>query len=107
VDADPEPKRGTPNDDPGRPKLVFAYSARSGRSRTAEAYLAQVLQRRGNHNTFELIRIDIEERPDVAERLQVTSVPTFLVIEQRRVRACITDPGGCAPIADLLAPWLK
>jgi hypothetical protein len=34
-----------------KPKLVFALSGRDGRSRRLDAYLAQVLQRRHNHDT--------------------------------------------------------
>jgi thioredoxin-like negative regulator of GroEL len=90
-----------------RPKLVFVYSGRQGRSRQVDGYVAQILQRRRNHDTFELVRIDVDERPDVAERLHVTSVPTLLVITGRRVHGRLAEPKGRAPIADLLSPWLK
>jgi hypothetical protein len=39
-----------------RPQLLFVYSRTSGSSRRAEGFLAQVLQRRRNHNSFRLIR---------------------------------------------------
>jgi len=35
-----------------RPRLVFFCSKASGRSRRVEGYLSQVLQRRGNHDSF-------------------------------------------------------
>lgn len=47
-------------------KLVFALSGRDGRSRWLDTYLAQVLQRRHNHDTFDLVRIDIDQRPVLA-----------------------------------------
>jgi hypothetical protein len=42
------------------PQLVFFYSPRSGQSRRADGFLAQVLQRRHNHETFTLVRVDVE-----------------------------------------------
>ena len=37
--------------------LAFFFSPRSGRSRRAEGYLAEVLQRRRNHDTFKVVRV--------------------------------------------------
>ena len=48
-----------------QPGLVFFYSSVSGACRRAEGFLAQVLQRRRNHETFRLYRVDQEERPVV------------------------------------------
>ena len=47
-----------------RPRLVFFYSPVSGRCRRAEGFLAQVLQRRHNHETFDLHRVSVDTRPD-------------------------------------------
>jgi len=90
-----------------RPTLVFFYSRRSGSSRRVEGYLAQVLQRRSNHDTFILHRVECETHPDLAERFRVGELPTLLVIEQNRVQARLERPRGCAQITDTLAPWLK
>ncbi len=35
-----------------KPSLVFFHSASSGRCRRVEGFLAQVLQRRANHDTL-------------------------------------------------------
>lgn len=96
---------GKRSDDP--PKLVVFYSARSGSSRRADGFLAQVLQRRGNHETFRLLRVDADERVDLVERFGVTEIPTLLVIDEGRVRGRLSRPRGCAQITDLLSPWLK
>jgi thioredoxin-like negative regulator of GroEL len=90
-----------------RPRLVVFSSARSGSSRRADGFLAQVLQRRGNHDTFELVRVDAEERRDLLERFRVTEIPTLLVIAGGRVRGRLSKPRGCAEISELLSPWLK
>jgi thioredoxin-like negative regulator of GroEL len=95
------------DDSSGQVTLAFFYSPRSGRSRRAEAFLAQVLQRRGNHHTFKLVRVDTDKRPDLASRFAVTTLPTLLVIADNRVSGRLTQPTGCRPIAELLAPWLR
>ena len=101
----PQPALGS---SPGeRPKLVFAFSGRSGQSRRVDAWLAQTLQRRRNHHTFELIRLDVDQRPDVAERLRVNHVPTLLVVTGRRVRVRLSEPKNRAEISEVLSPWLK
>ena len=40
-----------------KPGLVFFHSGVSGACRRAEGFLAQVLQRRRNHETFTLYRV--------------------------------------------------
>jgi thioredoxin-like negative regulator of GroEL len=90
-----------------RPTLLFFYSPTSGPSRRADGFLAQVLQRRGNHSTFRLVRVDVDERPDLVERLRIAEVPALLVIAEGRVRGRIGKPSGCAEISRLLSPWLR
>jgi thioredoxin-like negative regulator of GroEL len=89
-----------------RPRLVLFYSPRSGKSRRVDGYLAQVLQRRRNHATFAIVRIDADERPDLAARFEITKIPTLLVIDGNRIRARLSEPRGCADISELLRPWL-
>jgi thioredoxin-like negative regulator of GroEL len=91
----------------GRPRLVFFFDAASGRSRRAEGYLAQVLQRRRNHDTFDLVRVDVARRPDLAERFRIDVVPTFVVVEGRRARKRIVAPSGCLEIEKALQQWLR
>lgn len=91
---------------PLKPRLVFFYSSASGRCRRVEGFLAQVLQQRKNHETFQLYRVDREERPDLAERFNVARVPTLYVVEGKQVRARLEEPRGCRDIQRFLAPWL-
>jgi thioredoxin-like negative regulator of GroEL len=53
-----------------RPKLVLFFSSTSGRSRRAEGHLAQVLQRRRNHDTFQIVRVNADQRPDLISKFQ-------------------------------------
>jgi thioredoxin-like negative regulator of GroEL len=90
-----------------RPRLVFFFSAKSGRCRRVEGFIAQVLQRRRNHETFALYRVDAEERPDLAKRFRVGAIPTLFVVQGRRIAARLEVPGGCRQIEEFLTPWLN
>jgi len=91
---------------PARPRLVFFCSKVSGRSRRVEGYLSQVLQRRGNHESFQLLNVDVAENAELAQRFGVKEVPTIVVVEDKRVRGRLETPRGCRDIEQLLAPWL-
>ncbi|HKC18496.1 MAG TPA: thioredoxin family protein [Candidatus Dormibacteraeota bacterium] len=90
-----------------RPKLVLFFSPQSGRCRRTEGFIAQVLQRRQNHETFELLRVPVEQRPDLAERFKIETVPTLCVVEDRRLRKRIVAPRGCRELERELPPWLN
>jgi thioredoxin-like negative regulator of GroEL len=90
-----------------RPRLVFFFSRNSGRSRRVEGYLSQVLQRRHNHESFELLHVDVEDHADLAQRFLVEHVPTIVVVEDKRVQGRLESPRGCRDIEALLAPWLR
>ena len=90
-----------------KPGLVFFHSALSGRCRRVEGFLAQVLQRRRNHETFRLYRVAQERRPDLVERFGVDRLPTLVVVEEKRVRGRLVAPASCTDIERFLAPWLQ
>jgi thioredoxin-like negative regulator of GroEL len=90
-----------------RPQLLFFYSPTSGNSRRTEGFLAQVLQRRRNHQAFHLRRIDADRHPQLVERLKIDEIPALVVVENKRVRARLDRPRGCAQISQVLAPWLS
>ncbi|HKG09539.1 MAG TPA: thioredoxin family protein [Gaiellaceae bacterium] len=89
-----------------KPRLVFFYSNESGRCRRVDGFLAQVLQQRRNHETFQVYRVEREKRPDLAERFHLETVPTLYVVEGNRVRARLEAPRGCRDIQRFLSPWL-
>jgi thioredoxin-like negative regulator of GroEL len=70
-----------------RPRLLFFYSARCGRCRRVEGFLAQVLQRRHNQSTFSPDRIDRQARLDLAERFGVAETPALVVVDGKRIEA--------------------
>ena len=86
---------------------MYFHSRVSGRARRIEAYLASVLQRRQNHETFVLQRVIVEDHPDLAAHFQVNGIPTLFVIESKQVKARIENPRGAAELEEQLAPWLR
>lgn len=89
-----------------KPSLVFFQSPSSGRCRRVEGFLAQVLQRRSNHDTFTIVRVDADAHEDLVERFKIDSVPTLVVVAERRAQAWLPNPQGCRDIEKFLAPWL-
>ena len=90
-----------------KPRLLFFYSASDGKARRLEGYLAQVLQRRKNHETFVVHRIELTERPDLAERFKVEETPALVVVNGKRVCGRLERPRNAVEIQSLLSPWLR
>jgi thioredoxin 1 len=90
-----------------KPRLVIFHSSQSGRCRRVEGFIAQVLQRRRNHATFVLHRVDVDEQPELAERFRVEAIPALFVVEGKRARARLDEPQGCGDIEEFLTPWLN
>jgi thioredoxin-like negative regulator of GroEL len=72
-----------------------------------EGFLAQVLQRRRNHGTFQVVRVAEEERPDLLEHFKIQTVPTLIVVQNHAVAGRLERPRGCRDIEGFLAPWLQ
>jgi thioredoxin-like negative regulator of GroEL len=94
-------------DRPDRPTLCFFYVPTSGPSRRVEAFLAQVLQRRQNHRTFSVQRVNCNEHPELVQRFAIKHTPTLIVIENRKVSRRLEGSCGCRQIEKLLEPWLN
>ena len=107
MSTEPTTSASAQDADRQKPMLLFFYSETSGRSRRVEGFLAQVLQRRHNHDTFNLIRVAAEHRPDLAERFRVRELPTILVVAERKVKQRIVSPRGCRDLEAQLRPWLR
>jgi len=90
-----------------RPQLLFFYVPTDGRARQIEGFLAQVLQRRRNHDTVAVRRIDVSEHADLLERFRVRATPALAVVHDKRVQGRLERPSGCRAIAALLQPWLR
>jgi hypothetical protein len=90
-----------------QPKLLFFHSPRSGQCRRAEALVAQVLQRRRNHDTFELVRVSIDARPELAQEYEVEEIPAVVVVDGGRVAAKLLSLQFSHEVEAALHPWLR
>jgi thioredoxin-like negative regulator of GroEL len=90
-----------------KPRLVYFHSELSGRCRRVEGYIAQVLQRRRNHGTFNYYAVARERRPDLLERFGIELTPALVVVEGKRIRARLEAPRSCTDIQQFLSPWLR
>lgn len=88
-------------------RLAFFHSETDGRCRRIEGFVAQVLQRRHNHETFQVVPVSQEKQAHVFERFGVEKVPTLAVIEDKSVRGILELPRSCREIEAFLAPWLR
>lgn len=88
--------------------LLLLFAARtSGQSRRVEGFIAHVLQRRHNHDSFRFRIVLEEDRPDLFERFHVEQVPTIVVIDGKRVRRRLDGYVKPHQVEALLQPWLK
>jgi len=71
--------------DDARPLLVFFFSERSGPARRMDSLLAHL--ERKERDRMRLRRVDVDQRPDLAERFRVSEVPTLALVKERRVVA--------------------
>ena len=95
------------DDEDDVPRLLFFYRPDEGAGRKLESLLAQVLQRRRNHSTFDIHRIDASERADLAARFRIDRTPAILVVADDKVRARITRPKKTSDLRQHLQPWLR
>jgi hypothetical protein len=72
-----------------------------------EGFIAQVLQRRRNHETFRYYSVANEQRPDLIEKFGILTIPTLVVIDDKRIAGQLEGPRGCGEIEKFLSPWLQ
>jgi thioredoxin-like negative regulator of GroEL len=54
-----------------------------------------------------LLNVDVDEQTELAERFNISEVPTIVVVEGKRAHGRLESPRGCCDIEQLLAPWLR
>ena len=89
----------------GRPMLVFFTSRRSGPARRMESLLAHIAQR--ERDTLTVKRVDVDERPDLAERFRVAEVPALALVKGKRVVATLEGRATAPTIESMLAPHVR
>jgi thioredoxin-like negative regulator of GroEL len=91
--------------DDAKPLLVFFWSERSGPSRRMESLLAHLARK--ERTRLRVMHVDIQERPELADRFLVASVPTLVLVKGKRVVDRIDGRASAPTIEDMLARHLQ
>ncbi len=67
---------------PQKPLLLFFTNSRSGPARRMESLLAHLARK--ERSRLRIARIDAEAQLDWIERLQITEIPTLVLVKDRR-----------------------
>ena len=87
-----------------RPLLVFFSSRRSGPARRMESLLAHIARK--ERERLRVTIVDIDERADFAERFKVETVPTLVLVKDKRVVARLEGRASAPRIERMLEPHL-
>jgi thioredoxin-like negative regulator of GroEL len=91
----------TPND---RPLLVFFTSRRSGPARRMESLLAHIARK--ERDRLRVSKVDVDERPELAERFRVEQVPSLALVVEKRVVSRLDGRATAPRIESMLEPHL-
>ena len=89
---------------PSTPTLLFFTTGRSGPARRMESLLAHLARK--ERARLQVARIDADEQPDWVERLQVTEIPTLILIKDRRPVERLEGRVSAPQIERMISPHL-
>ena len=87
-----------------RPLLVFFCSPRSGPARRMESLLAHLTRK--ERSRLRVMRVDVDEQPELAERFKVSVVPTLVLVKGKRVVDRLDGRASAPKIESMLEPHL-
>jgi thioredoxin-like negative regulator of GroEL len=85
--------------------LVFFCSQRSGPARRMESLLAHLARK--ERARLRVIRVDVDEQPQLAKRFKVAEVPTLVLVKGRRAVDRIDGRASAPKIESMLAEHLQ
>jgi thioredoxin-like negative regulator of GroEL len=88
-----------------RPLLVFFSSGRSGPARRMESLLAHLARK--ERTRLRVMRVDIDDQPELAERFRVADVPTLVLVVGKRAVDRIEGRASAPVIETMLAQHLE
>ena len=87
-----------------RPLLVFFTSTRSGPARRMESLLAHLARK--ERARLRTAKVDIDSQPELAEKFQIESVPTLVLLKGKRPVARLEGRASAPRIEQMLEPHL-
>jgi thioredoxin 1 len=83
-----------------RPLLVFFTSQRSGPARRMESLLAHIARK--ERDSLQVKLVDVDERPDLAEKFRISEVPSLALGQGPRVVARLEGRATAPKIESML-----
>jgi thioredoxin-like negative regulator of GroEL len=90
---------------PERPLLLFFTSERSGPGRRMESLLAHLARK--ERARLRVSRVYVEESPELVSRLDVSEVPSLVLLDGGRALARLEGRASAPRIERMLAPHLQ
>jgi thioredoxin 2 len=87
-----------------KPLLVFFTSERSGPARRMESLLAHLARK--ERMRVRIMRVGVEQQPELAERFKVDAVPTLLLVQRKQVVERLEGRASAPKIEAMLARHL-
>ncbi|HET7555760.1 MAG TPA: thioredoxin family protein [Gaiellaceae bacterium] len=87
-----------------RPLLVFFGASHSGPARRMESLVAHLARK--ERERLRVTTIDVDERPELAQRFHVDTVPTLALVKGKRVVERLEGRASAPKIERMLAPHL-
>jgi thioredoxin 1 len=88
-----------------KPLLVFFSSKRSGPARRMESLLAHLARK--ERTRVRIMRVDVDEQPELADKFRVTKVPTLVLVNRKRAVDRIEGRASAPAIESMLARNLQ
>ena len=86
--------------DDARPLLVFFSSTRSGPCRRMESLVAHIARK--DRDRLRVVQVDVDERRDLVEKLGIESVPTLVLVSNKKAVARLDGRASAPKIEAML-----
>ena len=87
-----------------RPLLVFFSSERSGPARRMESLLAHLARK--ERERLRVMHVDLDRNPEVGRKFKITTVPTLVLVKEKKVVGRIDGRASAPKIEQLLEQHL-
>jgi thioredoxin 2 len=87
-----------------RPLLVFFTSTRSGPARRMESLLAHLARK--ERTRLRTAKVDVDSRPELAQKFNVDAVPTLVLVKSGRQVARLEGRASAPKIEEMIEPHL-
>jgi len=96
--------RGTALKENSEPLLLFFSSVSSGPARRMDSLVAHIARK--ERKNLRVVRVDMYERPDLADRYRVSAAPALVLVKNGRVLERIEGRSSASRIERMLEPHL-